>query len=282
MTDTERSPVDFRIPDHWHDLRWHDHRFMGTAVLPAVAAMEWMARAVAGRSLEHPPTTVTAASFEKFLFLTGPMTPEAVFVETEILHPGSVVARLTSRTRTKSGMARMKIHAVATFSDDPPACSRTASPPPPSRQDRFTIPADRVYQDLVPFGPAFHTIQDHVKLTPDMAEAPLSGCGDHGSASILGSVFPLDGAFHAACVWGQRYAGVVAFPVAFERRIIPAPTRPGEEYQAVALPLERNPERLVFDLHVYDRQGTLREAVAGLVMRDVSGGRWRPPKWVRA
>jgi len=36
----------------------------------------------------------------------------------------------------------------------------------------------------------------------------------------LGSPFPLDAAMHAACVWGQRFGGIVPFSCCFEKRVI--------------------------------------------------------------
>ena len=86
---------------------------------------------------------------------------------------------------------------------------------------------------------------------------------------------------HAACIWGQRFAGVVPFPVGFDGRRVHVPTRPGESYWAHVLPVKDAGGVLTLDLRLYDREGRLCEACAGLRMRDVSGGRLRPPDWVR-
>jgi len=34
---------------------------------------------------------------------------------------------------------------------------------------------------------------------------------------LLGSPFPLDAAMHAACVWGQRFGGIVPFLLALKK-----------------------------------------------------------------
>jgi phosphopantetheinyl transferase len=97
----------------------------------------------------------------------------------------------------------------------------------------------------------------------------------------LGSPFILDGAFHAACVWSQRFTGVVAFPVGFEQRIIVAPTRHGESYISRIFPVQTEPSLLTFDIWIVDKDGWLCEKLKGVRMRDVSGGKVRPPDWIR-
>jgi len=96
----------------------------------------------------------------------------------------------------------------------------------------------------------------------------------------LGSPFPLDAAFHAACVWGQRYAGLVGFPVGFALRWLFAPTRPGSTYTARVFPKKVHPDRFLADIWITDIDGALQEAVLDVVMRDVSGGRIKPPSWI--
>ncbi|MFV9646580.1 MAG: hypothetical protein ACNYWU_12220, partial [Desulfobacterales bacterium] len=96
----------------------------------------------------------------------------------------------------------------------------------------------------------------------------------------LGSPFPLDAAFHAACAWGQRYSAVVGFPVGFDKRIVIQPTRPGDSYTCLILPVNVTTDLLAFDIWLYDLNGILFEAVSGVQMRDVSAGRMKPPQWV--
>ncbi len=72
--------------------------------------------------------------------------------------------------------------------------------------------------------------------SPAGASAEVSG-GDYPEAvGPLGSPFPFDAALHVACAWGQRYRGIVAFPVGFDRREIAVPTRAGETYRCRVVP----------------------------------------------
>ena len=102
-----------------------------------------------------------------------------------------------------------------------------------------------------------------------------------GVREHLGSPFPLDGAFHAACVLGQRSADFVPFPVGFDRRIILRPKQPGSSYNTRVELLSRTRDELLFDLHIFDDTGQVYERVTGVRMRDVSGGKIKPPEWIR-
>ena len=93
----------------------------------------------------------------------------------------------------------------------------------------FEIPACRLYGELVPFGPAFQSVQDRVTLTESAAVARVYAVDHPGARGPLGSPFPLDGSLHAACAWAQRYCGIVAFPVGFDERVIVQPIAPGEK-----------------------------------------------------
>jgi hypothetical protein len=46
--------------------------------------------------------------------------------------------------------------------------------------------------------------------------------------------------------------------------------------------LSRSRDELLFDLYIYEDQGLVYERVSGLRMRDVSGGKIRPPEWIKA
>jgi Polyketide synthase dehydratase len=96
----------------------------------------------------------------------------------------------------------------------------------------------------------------------------------------LGSPFPFDGALHVACAWGQRFHHVVAFPVGFEERSIIKPTARGETYLCEIASVSATEKFLQFDIWIRDSAGSLCEEIRGLVMRDVSVGRVKPPRWV--
>ena len=87
---------------------------------------------------------------------------------------------------------------------------------------------------------------------------------------------------HAACVWGQRFSGIVPFPVGFEKRIIYQKTKKGAVYLGRVVPVKVNHESLIFDAWIYDLDGIMCESISGIQMRDVSQGRLRPPDWIKA
>lgn len=264
-----------------------DHRFLGQAVLPAVHAMEYLARAVEQVFPDVPLTFSEDIRFDKFLALPTPDIPTVdSFAEIEAHSEDDIEAALLTRhVATKSGMTRMKVHARTSF-------RRTARadgflPPVPTWQTEksgaYRLPMERLYAEMVPFGTRFQNIVSPVWLRPEGAWAVVSG-GMPGAdirSPRLGSPFPLDAALHAACAWAQRYVGVVAFPVAMQQRVIRQQTRPGQEYNACACFTEEDGASLIFDLWLHDREGRLCELIRGLTMRDVSGGRLRPPAWVR-
>jgi hypothetical protein len=86
---------------------------------------------------------------------------------------------------------------------------------------------------------------------------------------------------HVACAWGQRYRNVVAFPVGFDRREIVLPTSAGETYRCRVFPLGEEGAVLRFNIWLLGKDDRPAEVILGLRMRDISGGRLKPPAWVR-
>jgi phosphopantetheinyl transferase len=132
---------------------------------------------------------------------------------------------------------------------------------------------------MVPFGPAYHNICEPLLISADGALARVGSPQpvDPRHDLCLGSPYVLDAAFHAACVWCQRFHGVVAFPVSMDRRTIVQPTRLDRVYTARVVPVQTGHAPFVFDIFIYDDAGRLREAANGVHMRDISGGRTKPP-----
>lgn len=265
---------------------WADHCFQGRAVLPAVEALQLLARQVRahepGRSVRH----LRNATFDKFLELPPAGESVAAWCELRPQDDGSLRAMLLTRTQAASSrMIRTRVHAQVEFhpGDGPPlpaALDLAAGLAGPC----FTVDPGALYRDLVPFGPAFQTIARPLFVSPEGAlaviDAPQGGPG--GADQPLGSPFVLDAALHAACVWSQRHAGIVAFPVGFQRRLVVRPTEPGGSYVSRVLPLRSDAGQLSFDIWILDMDGRFFEVLSGVTMRDVSGGKLRPPEWVRA
>lgn len=260
-----------------------DHRFEGKAVFPAVEAMQVLAAAVRRSAPRADVLSIRDARFDKFLYIPADAARIEAFADIEHLPGGGVRAALTTRHRApKTGITRVMEHVCLVFGGNAPLDDAPSLQGPDLSANGFEIPAGALYAEMVPFAPAYHNIQDRAWMWPSVAGARVLAARHQTPPGPLGSPFPLDAAFHTACAWGQRYVGVVAFPVGLDCRRVHRPTRPGDFYQAVVMPRRTTPELLVFDLALYDRDGGLCERVQGVRMRDVSAGRMTPPEWVLA
>lgn len=260
---------------------WHrDHHFGGRVIFAAVEAMSLLAATV--RAV-HPTVDVRIMEqgrFAKFLEIPAEATGLDALVELEQVQNNGICARLLTKKQLQT-MTRMTTHCEVYFGGATrQRCLETASPSPAT--PLMTVDAQQVYQDLVPFGPAYRTLQDQLFLAADSAwgtvrapELPQS------SSKSIGSPFPLDGAMHAACVHGQRLVDFVPFPVGFAARNIITPTRTGDWYRTRIQLHTQARDELVYDLWIIDQAGQIRETVKALRMRDVSGRRIKPPAWIR-
>jgi hypothetical protein len=147
-------------------------------------------------------------------------------------------------------------------------------------KDAFEISSNRLYGELVPFASAYHNVRGSAWISESLAVADVNAPSLVTPSGPLGSPFPLDAAFHIACAWSQRFAGIVAFPVGLSCRRIFLPTRAGERYRAVITPTGSDARTLFFDIGLYRQNGDPVEMAWGVQMRDVSGGRMNPPEWV--
>ncbi len=280
IVDRIRLPLEIPIQPHLMD-----HCFMGKAVLPGVEAMQLLAAAVHRHFPEMNPRQLTDIRFEKFLYIPpGEPTIEA-FTDIEIHANGDLVARLQTKFKSKkTPITRTITHAAARFPSRPlPPPPATPHVPPPIEGLIVQATPEKIYEELVPFGPAYQNIIDRVTLTRGGAIARISGgAPDAPDAppAPLGSPFPLDAAFHAACVWGQRFFNLVAFPVGIQTRYIQRPTVAEKTYFGVIIPRQTDPALLVFDLFLHGGEAELFEIALGVHMRDVSGGRLKPPEWI--
>ena len=232
---------------------------------------------------------IRGARFHRFLKIPPRVEHMAATAVLAPLAGGDLLAALETRLRSpNTGMRRTLRHAEMRFGQDrtvsPPAFETTA---PPGKHEAL-LEADRVYPELVDFGPAFRNLRGRPQLDRRGVLAQVAGSprGMHvagaGGASPLGAVFPLDAALQAACVWGQVFRGLVTFPTAIESRLVPAPTAAGETYLARVSPQAGDDGDLCFDIWIHDRAGRLREAALGVHMRDLGHGRRRPPSWTAA
>jgi hypothetical protein len=251
-----------------------DHRVNGRVVLPAVESMLLLAAGIAAKNPELDIRVMEDVRFSKFLEIPGGSALLAALIEYRQGEKGSIRASLLSRMRLSS-MTRLQEHGSILFSPGRPGTVLAADMGPSPLSGAVTrFSAREVYSDLVPFGSSYQTLRESLYITEEGAWARLRAprfAAPGQAVQILGSPFPLDGAFHAACVLGRRAAGFIPFPVGFTRRVIAKPTQAGAAYLTRVKLVSRQPDELVFDLCIFDRQGEVYESVTGLRMRDVSG-----------
>lgn len=277
ITASRRLPVDIPLRPY---LR--DHRFEGRAVYPAVEAMQTLAATVKQCQPDMHVNRMAAVRFDKFLLLPSEATSIPAFVEVSTHDNMDFSAALLTRTRLKNAaMSRIKTHATLSLSKHDDEVAELPPVPAASLQGTcIQISSDRIYDELVPFGRAYRNLCDKLIISPDGALAAIRS-PEIEPEGPLGSPFPLDAAFHAACVWAQRYSGVVAFPVGLDHRVVVSPACPGQRYFSRLVPIHTAADILIFDIWIYDSGGRLCELAAGVRMRDVSGGRLQPPGWIR-
>jgi len=272
----KRLPVSIPIADY---LR--DHVFRGEAVLPAVEAMRILAESSLPYLEDGAAANIAGADFTRFLHIG----PDAEYIEAinelEFFDQGSVTSKLiTMKKSANSGITRPVKHVSLSFT----APDVSPIEPPLDHTlglEGIGIKLDkiRIYDELIPFKTAYHNIEK-VFVSEQGAVAVVSGGSDKATAVPLGSPFPLDASFHAACVWGQRFAGMVSFPVHIDQRKIFRKTEPGETYTCRVIPVKIEAGRLIFDLWIYSRESELCEEIRGLHMNDVSKKTLMPPPWI--
>ncbi len=136
----------------------------------------------------------------------------------------------------------------------------------------LAVDADRLYSGLVPAGPAFRNLKDTVFLTPDGALATLVAPDMGPCGGPLGSPFVLEAAFQAARAWALRYYGVKTRVSGYAARRVHQPAWPKTPYVCRVFPdgLEKGAPR--FDVFLYNEDGVLVDAAAGVRTQVVEGG----------
>ncbi len=276
ITGAVRSHLKIRVRSYMMD-----HRSLAGVILPAVEIMEILADSVLSACPGVDVLSISDARFDRFIPLEQGRDELECFADIEYMADGCVRVKLLTRAALKGGITRTKEHASMVFGRPFQGDSYPADMACCVEGVAFEVQAADLYRELVPFGPSYRNLAGVLYLTKEGALGAVSGGNIHGESWPLGSPFPLDAAFHAACAWGQRYAGFVPFPVGFAARKIFAQTRPDESLICRIAPLPPDGDSLCFDIRIYRHDGTMCESVRGLVMKDVSGGAAVPPEWVR-
>ena len=260
-----------------------DHAVEGKAVFPAVESLA----ALAGEVQKHCPGALLRCladvKFPRMLVMESAADAQSVQVEIEERAQGIQASLQTTMAAKNSSVRRALEHARVTFvqKDVPPDAAVPFQTAWKLRDVPLSVSADSIYRELVPFGLSYRNITGSLEVSRDGARAEISGGSGAADDTLLGSPFVLDAAMHAACVWGQRFAGIVAFPTGFDRRIIHRATKMGETYFARVTPAAGGRGFLRFDAWIFDRQEMLCESIRGLVMSDIFRGRLKPPRWIR-
>ena len=258
-----------------------DHQFNGQAIFPAVELMRLLACSVHQYEPSTEVSTLQDARFNRLLALPAGQAQMELIIDLS-RDNDSIRAGLFSRQQLKT-MTRLVQHGEISFGGGIRAEDEAVlREPGATEREGVAIEAELIYRELVPFGPAFRTLQGKVTLLGAKARGTLRAPDFAHETEPLGSPFPLDGAMHAACVHGQRQADFVPFPVGFAARVIHRPTVSGRQYQTCATLRQQAPQELVYDLEIRDMANCLCETIRQLRMRDVTGGRMKPPAWIKA
>jgi hypothetical protein len=262
-----------------------DHHFEGRVILSAVEALIALANVVKNNFPQTNINCLLNAHFDRFLLIAPETKHLTVFVDIESAGDDNLIAvLLTSVKFKKNKIGRTLEHARVEFT----IVDSSAYPPSPFHSverlkgNCISVPSATIYRELVPFGNAYQNIVGDLSVSSEGVLAYLSGGNFETNDNLLGSPFPLDAAMHAACVWGQRFAGIVAFPVGFEKRVIYQKTKKGDNYLGRVVPVNVDNEPLIFDVWIYDLNGVIYETISGIKMRDVTQGRLHPPQWIKA
>ena len=262
-----------------------DHRVEGRIILPAVEILQYMAASARSRLPDGSVFRMQSARFDRFLEIPEGARVVEACLEIEQRGDESLSLRLLTRGEVGgTGITRTRVHAAV----DVVVAHEAGAPLLPldvaAAVDGVccAIHAEALYRDLVPFGQAYQNVTGCLFLAADGAAAEVRAPEEPASLFPLGSPFPFDAALHVACAWGQRFHHRTVFPVGFEERIIVRPTVPGETYRCRIIPFAETAETLRFHIWIHDRTGGLREKIAGVSMKDVSGGRAHIPGWIRS
>ncbi len=247
-----------------------DHRIATGAVLPAVQSMQILASLITDQFPGYCSTTLQNVSFVKLLHLPAETKQIAAFCEAEILENKQLQLKLLTKSRSKSGIVRSLLHACLEVGQGPEKQIASVF----NGEDNFDgqIPVSDIYPGLVSFGENFQNIVEPVKVNDRGAITKVFGGNPVPGPGTLGSPFPLDAAFQAACAWGRYYTQRICFPVSFQKRSIVRPTRPLENYKTIIRLKSQVVETLEFDLSLQDDSGDLYEQLEGLKMKEIGIG----------
>jgi hypothetical protein len=261
-----------------------DHHLEGKVILPAVESLIVLARVVKTNYPQMEMSCLKSAVFSRYLTIIPDIERQPVFVDVGNSRDNVIAVSLLTSIKSKAGTISREVeHARVEFCVAGPKdiCTPPFHVVNKLKGDCISVPSITIYRELVPFGAAYQNIMGDLSVSSEGALAYISGGNNEADEDLLGSPFPLDAIMHAACVWGQRFAGIVSFPVGFEKRIIYQKTKKEEEYMGRVVPVSITKESLLFDAWIY-KNDVMCEYIKGVKMKDVTRGRMCPPDWIKA
>jgi phosphopantetheinyl transferase len=283
IIDKIRLPVEIKIYPYLMDYKYERN-----AVLPVVEAMQLLAASTQTYLPSIDIKFIFNAKFDKSLYiqlndgLPYNRTIEA-FNEIEVYGNGNTSSRLITKNRSKkASISPIKEHVSIHFTNKKHYLQELPLDFVSALEGIcLDIPSYKLYNNLVSFGPAYHNVKDVLFISEKGAIVNIDAAANRDASSDpLGSPFPLDASFHAACAWGQRFLRFVGSPVGFEKRFMFNKIHSEDTYISRVMPVQINSDQLVFDIWIYDLNGTPYEAILGVRIRDVRAGPMKPPQWV--
>lgn len=260
-----RAPLELSVDD---EAFLADHTIRGRAVLPAVWALELLARLARRRTRSAAGWScreLVGCRFARQL----PLATQPAAVWAEVLpagEEGGFRARLWTE-RVAGTMRRTLVHAEAELrAGAPPAVELPAVTPTVAGVPELRLEGRQIY-GWIPFGPAFHNAHELAFHGAAGAAAMLRTAAPWPGTAIPGHGLVRDAGFHAACCFHRALYGENAIPEGVERMRILRPTARGQDYRCQVVPLSHGPDvsrvRLVFTA----ADGGLVELHDGVSMR---------------
>jgi hypothetical protein len=254
-----------------------DHTIRGRATVPAALLLDLLVRNVTDARTATSPLVLRDAIFPRFLPADEIERCTFEIALEEMLGDDKVCIRATlvSRIALAGGISRARTHAAVTFGG-----SAGSMPEPPAKiAYDVEVSADRVYSELIPFGPRYRNLHGSIQLGREGGTAWVRSPEPASPApSRAGCPYLFDSAMHLACLWGQRYAAVVAYPTGFGARVIASSLAHGQR-RCVVAPNTIEPHGLTFDLWLTDENHRVCDTIVGLTMVPLAGGT-QPPAWI--
>ena len=256
-----------------------DHTIQGKATVPAALLLDLLVHRVAEQNAQAAayPLVMRDAAFPRFLPAEEieRCTFDISLEETPEDASAGTRATLTSRISLAGGIGRTRRHAVVIFGG-----STNPLPPTPAEiACDVEVSAERVYAELIPFGPRYRNLHGEIRLGRDGGTGWVrSPKPSSPEPSRAGCPYLFDSAMHLACLWGQRYAGVVAYPTGFSARAIASPLAHGQR-RCVVAPKTVDAHGLTFDLWLTDENQGVCDTIVALAMAPLARGA-QPPAWI--